>query len=76
MSAKGADNGFIFCNYRADRARQILYALTEKNFLNFSRLNEKIFMKAIGMIAYDANFKKKFNVLFEIPENCCDHAYT
>ena len=58
-------DSLIFCNFRADRARQILNALTDKNFEGFLRPNEKIFSKAVGMIEYDSNFKKKFNVLFD-----------
>ena len=63
---KGKDDGLIFCNFRADRARQILNALTDKNFEGFSRANEKkIFTKVVGMIEYDSDFGQKFNVLFE-----------
>ncbi len=61
----GKDDGLIFCNFRADRARQILNALTDKNFEGFSRANQKIFTKVVGMIEYDSDFKRKFNVLFE-----------
>ncbi len=61
----GKDDSLIFCNFRADRARQLLKALTDKNFEDFLRPNEKIFTKAVGMIEYDSDFKKKFNVLFD-----------
>ena len=61
----GKFDSLIFCNFRADRARQILNALTDKNFDGFIRPNEKIFTKAVGMIEYDPNFKKKFNILFD-----------
>ena len=62
---KGKNDGLIFCNFRADRARQILNALTDQNFKAFTRPNEKIFTKVVGMIEYDSDFKKKFNVLFD-----------
>jgi 2,3-bisphosphoglycerate-independent phosphoglycerate mutase len=62
---KGKEDSLIFCNFRADRARQILNALTNKNFESFRRSNEKIFTKVVGMIEYDSDFKKKFNVLFD-----------
>ena len=62
---KGKNDGLIFCNFRADRARQILNALTDQNFKGFTRSNEKIFTKVVGMIEYDSDFKKKFNVLFD-----------
>ena len=65
---KGIEDSLIFCNFRADRARQILHALTDKNFISFSRANGKMFNKAIGMIEYDTDFKRKFNVLFEKQE--------
>ena len=68
----GKNDTLIFCNFRADRARQILYALTDENFVSFSRLSGKIFRNVLGMISYDTNFKKKFCVLFdnEDIENC------
>ena len=65
---KGIEDSLIFCNFRADRARQILHALTDKNFISFLRPNEKMFNKVLGMIEYDADFKRKFNVLFEKQE--------
>ncbi len=65
---KGIEDSLIFCNFRADRARQILHALTDKNFISFSRSNGKMFNKALGMIEYDTDFKQKFNVLFEKQE--------
>ena len=65
---KGIEDSLIFCNFRADRARQILHALTDKNFISFLRPNEKMFNKVVGMIEYDADFKRKFNVLFEKQE--------
>ena len=40
---KGIEDSLIFCNFRADRARQILHALTDKNFISFSRPNGKMF---------------------------------
>ncbi len=65
---KGIEDSLIFCNFRADRARQILHALTDKNFISFSRPSGKMFNKAVGMIEYDTDFKQKFNVLFEKQE--------
>ena len=43
----GKNDSLIFCNFRADRARQILQALTDKNFASFSRFREKIFNKVL-----------------------------
>ena len=62
----------VFCNFRADRARQILYALTDQNFVSFSRSNGRIFNKAVGMTSYGTHFKKNFTVLFDSEEieNC------
>ncbi|MDC3092862.1 2,3-bisphosphoglycerate-independent phosphoglycerate mutase, partial [Paracoccaceae bacterium] len=62
---RGIEDSLIFCNFRADRARQILHSLTDENFISFSRPNGKMFNKAVGMIEYDTDFKRKFNVLFE-----------
>ena len=64
----GKNDSLVFCNFRADRARQILHALTDDNFVSFSRPDKKMFTKGIGMIEYDRNFKQKFNVLFESQE--------
>ena len=61
----GKNDGLIFCNFRADRARQILNALTCQNFEGFLRADKKIFRKVVGMIEYDSDFKKKFIVLFK-----------
>ncbi len=61
---KGIEDSLVFCNFRADRARQLLRSLTDKNFKSFSRPNGKMFHKAVGMIEYYTDFKRKFNVLF------------
>ncbi len=68
VGIKGINDSLIFCNFRADRARQILHALTDQNFVSFARPNEKMFTKAVGMIEYNNDFKRKFNVLFEAEE--------
>ncbi len=65
---KGIEDSLIFCNFRADRARQILKALTDQKFGAFSRRQEKMFKKVVGMIEYDADFKQKFSVLFDREE--------
>ena len=68
----GKNDTLLFCNFRADRARQILHALTDQNFASFSRFREKIFNNVLGMISYDTNFRKNFSFLFDSEEieNC------
>ena len=48
----GKNDTLVFCNFRADRARQILHALTDQNFASFSRFREKIFNNVLGTVSY------------------------
>lgn len=52
--------GFIFTNFRSDRAREIIRALGESNFSEFSRTKKDI--KILCMCEYDAKFP--YPVLF------------
>lgn len=52
--------GFIFTNFRSDRAREIIRALGEENFSEFER--EKTDIKILCMCEYDAKFS--YPVLF------------
>lgn len=46
----------IFMNYRADRARQITHALTDKTFTHFERNGAPILGEFVMLTQYDANF--------------------
>ncbi len=57
FSPKISDNdGVIFFNFRADRARQIIRALTEKRFSEFSRRRFPALCSLVCMTLYDASF--------------------
>ena len=58
-------DSLIFCNFRADRARQILNALSDISFTAFHRNEHKWFNEVVGMIDYGSSFKNKFRVLFK-----------
>lgn len=52
--------GFVFTNFRSDRAREIIRALGESNFSEFERIKKDI--KILCMCEYDARFP--YPVLF------------
>lgn len=54
------NDGFIFTNFRSDRAREIIKALGDSNFTAFKR--EKRNIKILCMCEYDATFN--FPILF------------
>ncbi|MFO8049198.1 MAG: 2,3-bisphosphoglycerate-independent phosphoglycerate mutase, partial [Desulfosudaceae bacterium] len=49
-------DGLIFFNFRADRARQLVRALTEENFSEFERNRFPRFCDTVSMTRYDQNF--------------------
>ena len=59
------NDSLIFCNFRADRARQLIRSLTEKNFQMFSRTRKIIFRDFVGMIEYDPDLSNHMKVLFK-----------
>ncbi len=59
--------GFIFVNFRSDRAREIIRALGEREFSEFAR--ERRALKILCMCEYDAKFN--YPILFP-KENVCD----
>ncbi|TQR54017.1 2,3-bisphosphoglycerate-independent phosphoglycerate mutase [Campylobacter troglodytis] len=58
------DDGLIFINFRNDRMKQIVSALTDENFSEFKQ--DLVFKNALSMTNYDDKFKLK--VLFEKEE--------
>ncbi len=50
------NDGFIFFNFRADRARQITRAFTDNNFTEFTRSVAPAFCDYVCMSSYDATF--------------------
>ena len=55
----------IFTNFRADRARQLIYAFTEKNLVASGDSVPNKFKDILGMIEYDPDLKSLVKVMFE-----------
>ena len=52
------DDGFFITNYRADRVRELLTAIFDKEFNNFKRNKIADFSSAISMVEYSKRLKK------------------
>ncbi|MHB1697875.1 MAG: 2,3-bisphosphoglycerate-independent phosphoglycerate mutase [bacterium] len=71
------DDGVLFFNFRADRAKQLTEALTFKEFNNFPRNGFKPVKNFITMTRYDDSFQNKYiiepqnykNILGEVISN-------
>lgn len=65
-----AGDGLLVANFRADRVRQILTALTMPDFEYFERRNVPDFSVALGMSEYSAELSTKMKALFpsEVPK--------
>lgn len=61
-------DGFIFCNYRADRARQISMALGKKDFDEFARKKVINFSSKIQMTEYSSEHSEFLKTLFGAEE--------
>lgn len=63
---RGMNNGdgFICANFRADRCRQILTALTGDDFTGFVRERQVNFAASLGMVSYSEQLNRKIDVLF------------
>lgn len=57
-------DGLIFFNFRADRARQILSALTDPDFDGFERKRPIAFSSTIGMVSYGSELDPLVHPLF------------
>lgn len=57
-------DGILMCNFRADRAREILDALTSDNFSGFARKKTVKFSTTVGLVEYSEELNKKFKCLF------------
>ena len=62
----GIKNGdaVLMANYRADRAREILYALADKEFTGFERKNLPMLSMAVGMAEYSVDHNRFMKTLF------------
>ena len=61
-------DGFIFCNYRADRARQISMALGDEEFKEFERKKVVKFSTKIQMTEYSSDHNRFLKTLFGAEE--------
>jgi 2,3-bisphosphoglycerate-independent phosphoglycerate mutase len=57
-------DGFIFANFRADRAREISLALLDTGFEGFKRKRTVHFSAAAGMTEYSDELNKRMSALF------------
>lgn len=64
---KGAEDGdvVLMCNFRADRAREILYALGDKDFNGFARKKTIQFAECVGMTEYSVDHRRFMKTIFE-----------
>ncbi|MBR6327920.1 MAG: 2,3-bisphosphoglycerate-independent phosphoglycerate mutase, partial [Alphaproteobacteria bacterium] len=70
---QGADDGdaVLMANFRADRAREILYALSDKEFTGFERQKIVKFAASVGMAEYSVDHNRFMKTLFA-PEELKD----
>ncbi len=59
------NDGFFITNYRADRVRELLTAIFDKQFNNFKRNKLADFSSAISMVEYSKRLKKKITPLIQ-----------
>lgn len=57
-------DGILMANFRADRAREILYALADKEFKGFERQKTIQFSIAVGMAEYSVDHNRFMKTLF------------
>lgn len=69
----GAKDGdaVLMANFRADRAREILYALSDKEFAGFERKKIIRFVASVGMAEYSVDHNRFMKTLFA-PEELRD----
>ena len=63
---QGANDGdaVLMANFRADRAREILYALSDKEFSGFARAKVVNFVISVGMAEYSVDHNRFMKTLF------------
>ena len=58
-------DGLLMANFRADRAREILTALVDREFAEFPRSRTANFAERLGMVSYSAALDQTFGALFQ-----------
>lgn len=63
---QGFENGdaVLMGNYRADRAREILYALSDKEFVGFERKKTFELASCVGLTEYSADHRRFMQTIF------------
>ncbi len=63
-------DGLMMCNFRADRAREILHALVDDGFEGFQR-KKPAFARIVGMVEYSSALNKWVEMVYppETPKN-------
>jgi len=63
-------DGLMMCNFRADRAREILHALVDDSFDGFQR-KKPAFARIVGMVEYSSALNKWVEMVYppETPKN-------
>ena len=57
-------DGLLMMNFRADRAREILYALADKEFTGFARKKEIKFSDTVGLTEYSVDHNRFMKTIF------------
>jgi 2,3-bisphosphoglycerate-independent phosphoglycerate mutase len=65
---QGTDDGLLFINFRADRAREILGALTDPEFGGFDASAGADFAARLGMVEYSDRLNQFIDVMFPATE--------
>ncbi|MEZ5691097.1 MAG: 2,3-bisphosphoglycerate-independent phosphoglycerate mutase [Rickettsiales bacterium] len=63
-------DGLLMCNFRADRARQILSALLQDSFSDFTRKKQIKFSSALGMSEYSKELNDLIPAIFPHEDLC------
>lgn len=72
---QGMEDGdaILMANFRADRAREILYALADAEFTGFARKKQVKFSKHVGMTEYSVDHNRFMNTMF--PPEALTHIF-
>lgn len=65
-------DGLLMANFRADRARQLLHALVDENFIGFERTHRVKFAAALGLVEYSEALNPLMPAMFT-PQTLRNH---
>ncbi len=58
-------DGFFITNYRADRVRELLSSIFDRDFDSFNRQKNPIFFDPVSMVEYSKRLRKRIKPIFE-----------